>query len=213
MIRSWRATLLVVAVAAGGGCKHGSAGDTSADNALAANSGAIVLQDNGEYRKAYDLNGDGKPDAFEYYTQAKDDKGVVQKDKEGKPVIGRLLRKEFDLNLDGKIDFWRWYDEKENVTKEAVDMNFDGQVDRITYFEKQQRVREESDFDAEQKPHKWITYEKNEIARVECDLHGKGKPDYFEYWEGGVIDRIGIDRKGTGAVDYWERNPETADRK
>ena len=203
--------LAVVAALAAVGCSHAPPTDSSSNSGAV--TGAVIMQDNGEYRKAFDLNGDGKPDAFEYYAQAKDDKGVVQKDKEGKPLIGRLLRKEFDLNLDGKVDFWRWYDEKEHVTKEAVDKDFDGKVDRISYFEKQQRVKEEAEFDAEQKPHKWIHYEKNAIAEVERDLHGTGKPDYFEYWEGGVIDRIGIDRKGTGTVDFWESNPESADRK
>jgi hypothetical protein len=208
-----RAMAWVAAALLGAGCKHAEIKDANGDAAVATNTGAIVLMPNGEFRKSFDLNGDGKPDAYEYYSQAKDEKGNPALDKDHKPLIGRLLRKEFDLNLDGKIDFWRWYDEKENVTKEALDVDFDGKVDRINYFEKGQRVREESEFDADGKPHTWIHFEKEQIATKERDLHGTGKPDYFEYWENGVIDRIGIDRKGTGTVDYWERNPETADRK
>ena len=140
-----------------------------------------------EVVKAYDLNGDGKPDAFEYYVRGKDDQGHP---------VDRLDCKEFDLNSDGKIDLWRWYDEKENLVREAMDTDFDGKVDVVTYFVKNQRVKEERDFDDQGKPHTWVYFEKNQLVRKEKDLHGTGKPDYFEYWEGGAIDRIGIESHG-----------------
>src|SRR5947209_20528244 len=80
--------------------------------------GGVTETVNGdEVKKSFDLNGDGKPDAYEIYRKVKDEKGKEST---------RLVRKEFDLNGDGKIDFWRWYDEKEAVEKEANDLDING---------------------------------------------------------------------------------------
>src|SRR5690349_8708970 len=110
--------------------------------------GGVTETVNGdEVKKAFDLNGDGKPDAYEVYKKYKDEKGKE---------ATRLVRKEFDLNGDGKIDFWRWYDDKEQLEKEANDLDFNGSVDTVTYYEKGEKTKEERDFDAQNQPHTWI---------------------------------------------------------
>lgn len=181
-----------------GGCSHGDKTGDGKETDLGP--GMKETVNGNEIVKAFDLNGDNKPDAFEYY--------VRDKDEAGKP-IEKLVRKEFDLNFDGKVDFWRWYDEKENVMKESSDTDFNGKIDITDYFEKSQRVKEERDFDAQGVPHTVVFYDKGQVVRKEKNKRGPDHPDYYEYWENGVIDRIGIDRKDTGTVDFWERNPDT----
>jgi len=195
-----RRFIFTAVVAAGlAGCSHAKPETVEAD----LGGGVTETVQGDETRKAFDLNGDAKPDAFDYYKRGKDEAG--------KPT-DKLVRKEFDLNGDGKIDFWRWYDEKEAVEKESSDLDFDGKIDVTTHYAKQVRVKEERDFDAQGKPHTWVYYEKNAVARKEKDTHQTGKPDYWEYWENGVVDRIAFDRNGDGQVDFWEKNPQTQNK-
>jgi uncharacterized cupredoxin-like copper-binding protein len=153
-----------------------------------------------ELVKSFDLNGDGKADAYEHYKRTKD--------ADGKPV-DRLVSKEFDLNFDGKVDRQLFYNDREELEREADDTNFDGKVDVVSYYQRGQVVRTERDLDAEGKPHTWVYYDRGHIERKERDLLRHGKPDYWEYWENGVIDRIGYDKNGDGVIDLWEKNPET----
>ena len=135
------------------GCSHAK---QLPPNTVDVGGGVTETVNGDETKKAFDLNGDGKPDAFEIYKNVKDEAG--------KPVM-HVVRKEFDLNGDGKIDMIRSYDEKEQLQKESNDLDFDGKPDVVTYYEKGQRVKEERDFDAQGVAHTWVYYEKNRIAR------------------------------------------------
>ena len=70
--------------------------------------------------QAYDLHRTGKPDVWVY--------SVTAQDASGRPVE-RRVRKEVDLNGDGRVDIVYFFDADEQVTKETLDLDFDGKVD------------------------------------------------------------------------------------
>ncbi|MBN2362075.1 MAG: hypothetical protein JXR83_21670 [Deltaproteobacteria bacterium] len=138
----------------------------------------------------FDLNHDRKPDLIKYVRVIGDEELVV--------------RKEYDLNFDGKTDVWRNYNDKAELAKEALDLDFDGRIDLENYFEGGQLVRQEKDlnFDGHPDLHKY--YEKGVASRIEADTNNDGKIDLWQYFEKGQVDRIGIDRDGDGNVDDWK---------
>ncbi|MBL9039244.1 MAG: hypothetical protein JNG84_12060 [Archangium sp.] len=146
----------------------------------------------------FDLNGDKKPDVWTFT--------VAGTSADGK-AIDRLARKDLDINWDGKVDIARSYDEKEALTVEKLDLDFDGRVDQVNYFEKGVVVRKERDLSSAGRPSLWLFYEKGKLVRKERDTNGDGKVDYWEYWEGDQVDRVGEDLDGDGNVDKWTKNP------
>jgi antitoxin component YwqK of YwqJK toxin-antitoxin module len=147
-----------------------------------------------------DLNGDKKPDVWTYTVKGKSADG---KD------IDRLVRKELDINGDGKIDISRAYDEREQISREALDLDFDSKVDQVNFYEKGVIVRKERDLSSAGKPSLWLFYEKGKLVRRERDTNGDGRVDYWEYWENEQVDRIGEDLDGDGNVDKWTKNPDS----
>jgi hypothetical protein len=145
----------------------------------------------GETLTTYDLNHDGKPDAWVYSV----------KDASGKDQV---VRKEKDLNGDGKTDVWEFYGADGSLSKLVYDMDFDGKPDVTLHYEKDQLVRKEYGFGFDGLPHSFNFYEKGKLVRKERDANGDGKIDYWEYWENGEIDRIGVDVDADGQVDKWE---------
>lgn len=144
--------------------------------------------------KTYDINGDNKPDIWEYYKKV---------EKDGKQV-DVTVRKEFDLNHDGKVDMVKVFNEKGEVIKEMIDFDFDGRFDTTNFYEKSQLVRQEMDLNWDGKPDIVKYFEKGKITRKEISTKIDGKMDYFEYYDDkGSIDRIGIDKNGDGEVDQW----------
>jgi len=186
----------VLLAAALAGCGHAQPAAVESD----LGGGVTETVKGDEIKKAFDLNGDNKPDAFEYYKRGTSPAG--------KPADA-LVRKAFDLNGDGKIDFIRWYDDKGQVTKESNDTDFDGKVDVVTDYENGRKNKEERAFDAKGHAREWVYFEKNQIVRKERARHAADKVDYWEYWENGVLDRIAFDNDGDGKVDLWEKNPAT----
>lgn len=168
-------------------------GDKVAENIRQTQSGNETL-------KETDVNGDKKPDVWAYTVKATNADGKE---------YDRLVRKDFDINWDGKVDIARQYDDKEQISRAALDLDFDGKVDEVIFYEKGQVVRKERNLSSDGKPSMWIYYEKNQIVRKERDTNGDGKVDYWEYWEGGQVDRIGEDLDGDGNVDKWTKNPNS----
>jgi hypothetical protein len=200
---SWRRPLLLGLLALAG-C---AAQQQARREETTVTSEGVVLSDSIRQRQQgsekvteFDLNGDKKPDAWNYT--------VESKGPDGKPDQ-RLVRKELDINWDGRVDISRQYDEKEQMIQEKLDLDFDGKVDQVSYFEKNMVVRKERDLVGAGKPSEWLFYEKAKLVRKEKDLNGDGKPDYWEYWEGDQVDRIGQDTDGDGTVDRWTKNPNS----
>lgn len=144
--------------------------------------------------KTFDLNGDNKPDIWEYYKKI---------EKDGKQT-DLVVRKEFDLNHDGKVDMVKVFNDKGEVVKEMIDFDFDGRFDTTNFIEKGILTRQEMDLNWDGKPDIVKFFEKGKIVRKELSTKIDGKMDYFEYYdEKGSIDRIGIDKNGDGDVDQW----------
>jgi hypothetical protein len=139
--------------------------------------------------REFDLNRDGKPDAYQFVK-------VVQ----GEQVV---VRKENDVNFDGRIDIIRILSDRGELVEERFDGDFDGRIDVVVFFEKGAIVRKERDTNFDQKTDVWVYFEGGNIAREEADLNYDGRVDYWEYFEGGRLDRVGIDRDNDGTVDEW----------
>jgi len=153
-----------------------------------------------EHVQTYDLHRTGKPDVWVY--------SVTTQDASGRPVE-RRVRKEADLNGDGRVDIVYFFDADGQVTKETLDLDYDGKVDDTLYFEKGKKVRSEKDLDGDGRVDTWSYYDGEEkLVRKERDVKGTGKVDYWEYWENGAIDRIGEDLDGDGQVDRWTKGSE-----
>jgi hypothetical protein len=145
-------------------------------------------------KRNLDLNGDGVPDAYQFF-----------KTVEGEVVV---LRKEVDVNFDGAIDLIRNFNETGDLISERLDTDFDRKVDVVNIFEKGAIVRKEYDTNFDNAVDVIRFYEKGIISRKEADLNHDGKTDYWEYYEAGKIDRVGIDRDADGEVDEWETMAE-----
>lgn len=152
-----------------------------------------------------DLNGDKKPDAYNFYSKGSLTKEGKLKDKEGAggDAAGMLLRKEVDLNGDGRIDLWNWYGRDGLIGRQSYDLDFDGKVDVTSFYEKGVVIRKEVFHGFSDKPDTFKYYEKGKLVRVERDANHDGRIDTWEYWEGDQIDRIGEDSNGDGNVDRW----------
>jgi hypothetical protein len=146
----------------------------------------------GEKVVAREVGGHGKPDLWIYSI-------LVTEGHE------RVVRKERDLNGDGKVDLWEAYDDEGNVSKQAYDLDFDGQPDLIITYEKGQLVRKELAPGFDGMPRTIAYYENGKLVRKERDTKGTGKIDTWEYWENGELDRVGVDLDGDGEVDRWDK--------
>jgi len=181
-------------------CAHKPAPAAAAGPTSAVGSDIHQPSSGEEHVQAYDLHRTGKPDVWVY--------SVTTQDASGRPVE-RRVRKEADLNADGRVDIVYFFDADGQVSKETLDLDYDGKVDDTLYFEKGKKVRSEKDLDGDGRIDTWSYYDANEkLSRKERDVKGTGKVDYWEYWENGAIDRIGEDLDGDGQVDRWTKGGE-----
>ncbi len=140
-------------------------------------------------RVEVDLNGDVKPDAYEF----------------NRKVNGRVVtvRKEVDINRDSKIDLIRLYNDNAELVMERIDVDFDGRVDVVNIYGDGKLVRKEYDTNFDKIVDVTRHYKEGKILRVEADHDLDGRVDYWEYYDGGKLDRAGVDSDGDGEVDQW----------
>jgi hypothetical protein len=81
-------------------------------------SAVLTLPKNGQYVRAEDRNGDGRPDEWRRYDQA-----------------GHLAQISVDSNFDGRSDVEEYYDSEGVLIRRESDRNFNGQVDLIEEFD------------------------------------------------------------------------------
>jgi hypothetical protein len=148
--------------------------------------------------KTFDLNRDKRADLFKFYKVAPDATAAGN-------TVEQLVRKDIDINHDGKVDVIRLYDDKNQVSEERTDLDFDGRYDELAFFEGGALTRKEIDLNYDGKPEIVRYYADNKLGHVETDRNGDGKVDVWEYYEAGALDRIGTDNDGDGIVDKWER--------
>ncbi|HYN10654.1 MAG TPA: hypothetical protein VES67_24940 [Vicinamibacterales bacterium] len=119
-----------------------------------------------------DLNGDERPDRWEYYVPASKDlkqpsppsATVIERVEEAAQPNGRITRREF--YVDGVIQ------------RSEEDTDLDGRID------------------------KWEVYEHGQLTRVDLDLLGKGfATRRLVYHDNGTFDRVEEDPDGDGKFD------------
>ena len=133
-----------------------------------------------------DLNGDGKPDVFNYY------RGEAR----------LLVRKEVDLNWDSRVDVRSWFDASGQLEKEEMDGDFDGRVDWVDHYQGGKRVLSKVDTDYDGQFDLYKIFESGRVRRKERDTNGDGNIDFWEYLdESGRVVKIGRDVDGDGVMD------------
>jgi hypothetical protein len=157
---------------------------TSEENSLTAKGGKLKFDPDKYVTRKYDINKDKKPDIINVF------KKIPIKDKRGKFNL-QISVKMMDLNRDNKIDVWRYFNDEGAVTKEELDLDFDGNIDATDYYTNGVVRRREIDFQFDEKTDTWKYYdEKGFLIMLEADQSGNGKPDYWEYYKNNIIERI-----------------------
>jgi hypothetical protein len=117
-----------------------------------------------------DLNNDGRPDRWEYYTGGAN----------GRSGAGAV----FDKNT---------------VLERAEEANgSDKTITRREFYDHGvlSRVEEDTDFDG--RLDKWEQYEDGALVRIDLDLTGTGKPNRRMIYKNGALDHMESDAKGDG---------------
>ena len=144
-----------------------------------------------------DLNQDGQPDVRKIYKKTGTEEIVVCR--------------EADLNFDGIKDIYIFFDDTGQITRDEVDLDYDGKIDIISTYVKGKVIKQEIDTNADSKVDRVRHLQDDLPVRVEGDTDGDGQVDYWEYYEAGKLVRIGIDKDGDGRADDWSRD-ETASK-
>jgi antitoxin component YwqK of YwqJK toxin-antitoxin module len=152
----------------------------------------------GTVSETTDLNGDGKPDIWTSFREVE-----IRKDVKQKVLISRST----DLNGDGRVDLVTAFDDKGDVSREDVDLDFDGRADEVRYFKKGklERVDMSTQFDGKFDVRKF--YEDGALVVKQVDTVRNGSFDEFQYFAGGKLARVGWDRDGDGKPEVFEENP------
>lgn len=166
--------------------------------------------DNTEMRvQVFDMDRDGHIDLWKFYSnkQASDEE-------KGEYVIAR---KELDLNSDKKVDRIMFYNQKENLIREEVDSNFDGDIDWSHIYDNGILIRTEFysaacnrkalDSDTQSlKPNMIRVYRKGVLAREDIDARCDGVIDRVTIFNpDGEIAQIGLDSDNSGVINEWIR--------
>ncbi len=117
----------------------------------------------------------------------------------------QLTRQDLDLNWDGKIDIWRYFDAKGKVEREEWDTDYDGKVDETRFFENGVIARVERDRNNDGRPDMIRYYKAGKLERKESDTNGDGQVDRWEYFTGRTLDCVGVDKDHDGSVDTWAK--------
>jgi hypothetical protein len=138
-----------------------------------------------------DINGDGIPDLWIYYSPLKP---------------GEIVRQEESTHWDGKVDSWSYFKEGKLVRRE-VDSKGRGAADTVYYYDNDQMIREEHDERGIGYATLRVLYQSGRRAKLEEDTSGSGKIDHWIYYDtsadGEVVSKEERDLDGDGAVDLW----------
>ncbi len=95
----------------------------------------------------------------------------------------------------------------------AVDLNFDGKIDRYVYFDGSGAIRRvENDFDRDGRIDEVQHFKGGELFRKDREMNLDGKFDTWDYYEGGKLVRRERDSDGDGKVDQWWSFPEAGNQ-
>lgn len=175
----------------------------SSDPGLTAKGGNLNFDPKLFVIKKYDINKDKQPDIINVFK-----KMPSESEKKGE-IILQIYVKMMDLNRDTKIDVWRYFDENGAVSKEEIDLDFDGKIDVADYYVNGIVRKKEIDFQFDEKTDTWKSYdEKGILILIEVDQSGEGTPDYWEFYANGVLERIEKDTDDDGKADIFKRSQD-----
>lgn len=138
-----------------------------------------------------DINGDGVPDLWIYYS----------------PLIpSEIVRQEEASHWDGRVDTWSYFNDGKLVRRE-VDTKGRGTADLVYYYDNDKIVREERDENGTGHVSFRATYQNGRRAKVEKETNGGGKTDFWIYYDttkdGEIVLKEERDLNGDGVVDLW----------
>jgi hypothetical protein len=138
-----------------------------------------------------DINGDGVPDLWIYYSPLRS---------------GEIVRQEEASQFDGRVDTWSHFKDGRLVRRE-VDSKGKGLTDTIYYYENDNIVREERDDNGTGGVSFRTIYQNGRRAKLEEDKTGRGKIDHWIYFDlskdGEIVLKEERDLDGDGVVDLW----------
>jgi hypothetical protein len=138
-----------------------------------------------------DINGDGVPDLWIYYSPLK-------------PT--EVVRQEEASHGDGRVDTWTYFKDGKLVRRE-VDTKGKGTADTVYYYENDKIAREERDENGSGRVSFRALYQNGRLAKVEKDTNGGDKTDLWIYYDttkdGEIVLKEERDLNGDGVVDQW----------
>lgn len=113
-----------------------------------------------------------------------------------------------DLNGDGVPEIVRVRSAGVEMCR-AVDLNFDGKVDRTAFFEPSGALRRtQSDFDRDGVVDEIVLYQSGVVLEKRRVTTMDGKLDTWEFFQDGKLTRTERDGNGDGFIDQWWEYPE-----
>jgi hypothetical protein len=138
-----------------------------------------------------DINGDGVPDLWIYYSPLK---------------AGEIVRQEEASRWDGRVDTWSYFKDGKLVRRE-IDSKGRGVADTVYHYENDKIVSEERDENGTGHMSFRATYQNGRRAKLEKDTNGLGKIDHWIYYDttkdGEIVLKEERDLNGDGVVDLW----------
>jgi antitoxin component YwqK of YwqJK toxin-antitoxin module len=138
-----------------------------------------------------DINGDGIPDLWIYYSPQKP---------------GEIVRQEEASKADGRVDTWSYFKDGKLVRRE-VDTSGQGRPDTVYYYDGDKIAREEHDETGAGRMTYRAIYRDGRLAQVEKETNGSGRPDLWVYYDitkdVEVIIKEERDLDGDGVPDLW----------
>jgi hypothetical protein len=138
-----------------------------------------------------DINGDGVPDLWIYYSPLKP---------------SEIVRQEEATHWDGRVDTWSYFKDGKLVRRE-IDSKGKGAADTVYYYDNDKIVREERDENGTGYVSFRAIYQNGRRAKVEEDTNGADKTDLWIYYDttkdGEILLKEERDLNGDGVVDLW----------
>ena len=127
---------------------------------------------------------------------------------EHEPCDTKSAGAQADANGDGKVDMITVMSGGKEVCR-AIDLNFDGIIDRYVYFDAEGNTRRvESDYDRDGRIDEVATYVKGVLVRKDREMNLDGRFDTWDIFENGKLVRRERDFDGDGKVDQWWTFPD-----
>ncbi|MBI4815722.1 MAG: hypothetical protein HY791_05680 [Deltaproteobacteria bacterium] len=116
----------------------------------------------------------------------------------------QVTRQDLDLNWDGRVDVCRFFEVTGKAKREEADLDYDGKIDEVSDYTDGVVTMKKRDRDHDGRPDIIRRYDRGRLAAKEMDTNGDGDMDRFEEWKDGRMERVGDDQNHDGKVDRWQ---------